>query len=215
MHTTLTPSCLHDITFVSLKKPRSDPYNLGTAPNVCLWRSSEAITCCSSTGLPSNTSYCVIKPRALSARKILWPNSIGVCTLPLDPVGVGLEDRIERLGRRNLLAVGHTAARLIDHAGSQLAKVLDLLARLRDSQFGNLIRAARFTGLPQHRLRAVDDFFGNPDEFAICRGLLFLALPGGHPLNLLHPAPRRPRPIPETLDTPALQRCGEATDQPR
>src|SRR5713101_10179463 len=80
--TTLTPSCLHDITFFSLKKPRSDPYNLGTSPKICLWRSSEAITCCSSTGFPSNTSYCVIKPRVLSARKTLWPNSIGVRTLP-------------------------------------------------------------------------------------------------------------------------------------
>src|SRR6266700_3929592 len=66
MHTTLTPSCLHDITFFSLKKPRSDPYNLGTSPKVCLWRSSEATTCCSSTGFPSSTSYCVIKPSALS-----------------------------------------------------------------------------------------------------------------------------------------------------
>jgi hypothetical protein len=34
-------------------------------------------------------------------------------------------------------------------------------------------------------------------------------------LNLLHPAPRRSRPIPEPLDTPAFQRRGEATDQAR
>src|SRR5260221_398084 len=29
MHTTLTPFCLHDFTFVSLKKPRSELYNSG------------------------------------------------------------------------------------------------------------------------------------------------------------------------------------------
>src|SRR5258705_6501412 len=68
MHTTLTPCCLHDITFFSLKKPRSDPCNLGTSPKVCLWRTSEITTCCSSMGFPSNTSYCVIKPRA-------WPDA--------------------------------------------------------------------------------------------------------------------------------------------
>src|SRR5882724_4129198 len=45
MHTTLTPCFLHDVTFFSLKKPRSDPYNLGTWPKVCLWRSSDATTC--------------------------------------------------------------------------------------------------------------------------------------------------------------------------
>src|SRR5437764_13271977 len=57
MHTTLTASCLHDITFFSLKKPRSDPYNLGTSPKVCLWRSSEATTCCSSMGFPSQNHW--------------------------------------------------------------------------------------------------------------------------------------------------------------
>jgi hypothetical protein len=32
MHITLTPSCLLDVIFFSLKKPRSDPYNLGILP---------------------------------------------------------------------------------------------------------------------------------------------------------------------------------------
>src|SRR5216683_1993830 len=156
MHTTLTPCCLHEVTFFSLKKPRSDPYNLGTSPKVCLWRSSEATTCCSSTGFPSNTSYCVIKPRALSARKTLWPNSIG------------------------------------DH-----------------------IFSARFAGLLERRSCAFDDLLGNADKLSVCPGLMLLALPCGHPLDLLHPTPRRSCPISAPPDTPALQRCGKATDQAR
>src|SRR6266576_1454020 len=82
MHTTLTPSCLHDFTFCSLKKPRSEPYSCGACPKLSLWRCREGATCCSSFGFPSSTSYCVISPWALSARKTLWPNSTGVCTLP-------------------------------------------------------------------------------------------------------------------------------------
>src|SRR3984893_16341881 len=93
--------------------------------------------------------------------------------------------------------------------------MLDLLARLRDSQIGDYIFAARFAGLLQRRSCAFDDFLGNANEFAICRGLLLLALPCGHPLNLLHPSPRRSRPISEPLDTPALQRCDEATNEAR
>src|SRR6476620_7048626 len=160
MHTTLTPSCLHEFTFFSLKKPRSDPYNLGTSPKVCLWRTSEITTCCSSMGFPSSTSYCVIKPRALSARKTLWPNSIGVCTLPRLMRSMGLKNRIELLGRWNLLAVEHTAARLIRHTGSETTKVLNFLARLRDRQLGDHIFAARFAGLPERCLCTVDDFLG-------------------------------------------------------
>jgi hypothetical protein len=90
---------------------------------------------------------------------------------------VGLKNRIELLVRWNLLAVKHTAARLISHTRAQSTKVLDLLARLRDSQIGDHIFAARFAGLPQRCSCAVDDFLGNPDEFAICRGLPLLALP--------------------------------------
>src|SRR5437667_7398999 len=71
MHTTLTPSCLHDFTFCSLKKPRSEPYSCGACPKLSLWRCREGATCCSSFGFPSSTSYCVISPWALSARKTL------------------------------------------------------------------------------------------------------------------------------------------------
>src|SRR5213080_2532862 len=45
MHTTLTPFCLQDFTFFSLKKPRSEPYNSGAWPKVSLWRSREGPTC--------------------------------------------------------------------------------------------------------------------------------------------------------------------------
>src|SRR5258707_3599167 len=114
MHTTLTPCCLHEVTFFSLKKPRSDPYNLGTPPKVCLWRSSETTTCCSSTGFPSSISYCAV---AEFDRRLHLA--------ALDEVRVGLKNRIELLDSWNLLAVEHTAARLINHAGSQSTKVLD------------------------------------------------------------------------------------------
>src|SRR5437773_7026164 len=82
MHTTFTPFRLQDFTFFSLKKPRSEPYNSGAWPKVSLWCCREGSTCCSSHGFPSSTWYCVISPWALSARKTLWPNSSGVCTLP-------------------------------------------------------------------------------------------------------------------------------------
>src|SRR5258708_24483600 len=104
MHTTLTPSCLHDITFVSLKKPRSDPYNLGTSPKVCLWRSSAAITCCSSTGFPSNTSYCVIKPRAFGEEDLVAELDRRLHLAALDEVRMGLKYRIDLFGSWNLLA---------------------------------------------------------------------------------------------------------------
>jgi hypothetical protein len=133
----------------------------------------------------------------------------------LDEVGMGLKNRIELLGRWNLLAVEHTAARLIRHTGSETTKVLNFLARLRDRQLGDHIFAARFAGLPERCSCTVDDFLGNTDELTVCPGLTILALPCGHPLDLLHPPPRRSRSISEPLDTPARKRCGEATDQAR
>ena len=45
MHTTLTPFCLHDFTFVSPKKPRSELYNSGARPKFSLWRFREGSTC--------------------------------------------------------------------------------------------------------------------------------------------------------------------------
>src|SRR5258708_33638090 len=64
-------------------------------------------------------------------------------------------------------------------------------------------------------LAALELLLGNAEQFAIWRRLLILTLPCGHPLKLLHPAPRRSRPISETPDTSASQRRGELTDQAR
>lgn len=47
----------------------------------------------------------------------------------LDQVRVGFKNRIELLGSRNLLAIEHTAARLIDHTGPQITKALSKIAR--------------------------------------------------------------------------------------
>src|SRR6266576_6444883 len=131
----------------------------------------------------------------------------------LDEVAMGLKNRIELLDSWNLLAVEHTAARLINHTVSKTTKVLDLFARFRDSQIGDHIFAARFAGPPERRSCTFDDLLGDADELTVCPGLMILALPCGHPLDLLHPAPRRSRPISEPLDTPALQRCGKPADQ--
>jgi hypothetical protein len=72
----------------------------------------------------------------------------------------------------DLVAVEHTAARLIDDTGSQATKVLDLLARLRDHQIGDHIFSARFAGLSERRSCAFDDPLGNADELAVCPGLM-------------------------------------------
>ena len=61
---------------------------------------------------------------------------------------MGFENRVDLLGSWNLLAVEYAAAQLIDHADSQTAIVLDLLARLRDGQVGKHVFAARFAGCP-------------------------------------------------------------------
>src|SRR6476659_1212051 len=96
----------------------------------------------------------------------------------LDEVGMGFENRIELLDRWNLLAVEHTAARLISHTGAQSTKVLDLLAHLCDRQIGDHIFAARFAGPPERRSCTFDDLLG--DELTVCPGLMILALPCGH-----------------------------------
>ena len=95
----------------------------------------------------------------------------------LDEVRVGLKNRIELLGSWNLLAVEYTAARLINHTVSKTTKVLDLLARLRDSQIGDYIFAARFAGSPERCSCAFDDLLGNADELSVSPGLMLLALP--------------------------------------
>lgn len=85
------------LTF-SLKKPESVPYSSGRWPNIFLWRFREGSRCFSSSGFPATTSYCVINPRALSARRTLCLNSSGVCTSALDQVGVDFKDGIDLFG---------------------------------------------------------------------------------------------------------------------
>jgi hypothetical protein len=114
--------------------------------------------------------------RALGKKHLVTELDRGLHLATLDEVGMGLENRIELLGRWNLLAIEYTPARLIYHASSEIAKMLDLLARLRDSQIADHICATRFVGLPERGSCAFDDLLGTADEFAVSPGLLLLAL---------------------------------------
>src|SRR6266568_3156463 len=79
---------------------------------------------------------------------------------------------------------------------------------------GRLLFAARFLSILDHRSCAVDHLVGNADELAICAGLLLLPLLRGHPLDFLHPTPRRTPTISEAPDTPPYS-LAEAADQAR
>src|ERR1700704_1830576 len=121
MHTTLTPSCLHDVTFRSLKKPRSDPYNSGARPKVCLWRCSDHVLFVDGVAV----EHLILRDQALRAfgeEYLVAELDRRLHLAALDEVGMGLEDRKDLLGIGHLLAVEHTAARLIDHTASQIAK---------------------------------------------------------------------------------------------
>src|SRR6266571_1316547 len=108
----------------------------------------------------------------------------------LDQVRMGFENGIDFLGGRNLLTIEHPTARLVNDAAAQTAEMLDL------------------------RSCAVDHLVGNADELAICAGLLLLPLLRGHPLDFLHPTPRRTPTISEAPDTPPYS-LAEAADQAR
>ena len=69
-------------TLISLKKPQSEPYNSGERPKNCVGVSEKVPPADHRPGFPSEQPYSVINPWALSARKLLWPNSTGVSTLP-------------------------------------------------------------------------------------------------------------------------------------
>ena len=115
----------------------------------------------------------MIRPRALSARKTLWPNSIGLSHLAaLDQVGVRLEDRVDLLGVGDLLAFEHAAAGLVDDAICQAAIVLDLFAQRGDGQVVEQVLAAGVSGLLERRSGACHDFLGDADELAVLGGLL-------------------------------------------
>ena len=64
----------------------------------------------------------------------------------LDQVGMGLEDGIDLLGSGDLLAIEHTAARLIDHAAPQATVVRDLSPALVNGQVGKHVLAAPLAG---------------------------------------------------------------------
>ena len=96
---------------------------------------------------------------------------------------------------------------------SQTTIVLDVLADFFDGHVGKHILAARLAGLLERHSCAFHDLFGNADELAICPGLLLVALPRRHALDLVHPTPCRTRAIAKTLDTSQFQRLAEASDQ--
>src|ERR1700674_1563472 len=216
MHTTLTPCCLHHLTFFSLEEAAVRSIQFGDVTEgllVAFQRNNHVL-------FVDGISVQDFILRDQAARTFGEEDLVAefdrhLHLAALDEVGMRLENRIKLLGSRNLLAVEHTATRLIDHTGSQATKVHDLLARLRDSQIGDQIFAARFAGLQERQSCAFDDLLGNADELSVFPGLMLLALPCGYPLDLLHPTPCRSRPISKPLDTPASQRCGEATDQAR
>src|SRR4249919_3739825 len=128
---------------------------------------------------------------------------------------MGLEDRVDLLCIGNLLSIEHAAARLIDHLASQTTIVLDVLADFFNGHVGEHILAARLAGLLERHSCAFHDLLGNADELAICPGLLLVALPRRHPLDLVHSTPCRTRAIAKTLDTSQFQRLAEASDLAR
>src|SRR5258708_1588746 len=119
MHTTLTPSCLHDATLCSLKNPRSPPYKSGAWPKACLWR-------------PANNDvlfvtrisiqHFILRDQAAPAfgeEHLVAEFDRRLHLAALDEIGMGLENRIELLASWDLFAVEHAAARLIDQIRPQ------------------------------------------------------------------------------------------------
>src|SRR5258708_32915581 len=176
MHTTLTPCCLHDVTFFSLKKPRSDPYNLGTSSEGLLvaFQRNNHVPFVAGISV-QHFILCDQAARAFGEEDFVAELDRRLHLAAPDEISMGLENRIDLLGSWNLFAVENAAARLIDHTGSEATKVLDLLAHLRDSQVGDHIFAARFAGLPERRSCAFDDLLGNADEFAVFSPLLVVS----------------------------------------
>lgn len=109
----------------------------------------------------------------------------------------------------------HPSARLIDDAVTEAAVALDLLADFFDGDVGKRILAALRGGLLDRHSGAFHDLLGNADELAVLADLPLVALACRHPLDFVHPTPRRTGAIAKTLDTSALQRFGEATNQAR
>ena len=91
--------------------------------------------------------------------------------------------------------------------------MLDVFADFFQGRVGQRILAARLAGLLKLHSGAFHNLLGNADERAICPGLLLMALPCRHPLNLVHATPCRTRAIAKTLDVSQFLRLAEATDQ--
>ena len=119
----------------------------------------------------------------------------------LNQIGVRFKDGIDLLGGRNLLSFQYPATRLIDDTISQSTVLVDLLAEFVIFLVGQQIFAACLAGLLEHLSCALHNLLGDVDELAIFPGLLGVPLADGHPLDFLHPAPRRPGAIVEPLDT--------------
>ena len=65
----------------------------------------------------------------------------------LDQIGMGLEDRIDLLGRGHLFAIEHAAARLRDHPRAEIAIMRDLIAQGLDLQSGQRVLGAHRGGV--------------------------------------------------------------------
>ena len=76
------------------------------------------------------------------------------------------------LWRGDLFSFQHATARLINHTVAQFTVVVNLFPELGDDQIRDHVRTDRFPGLLQYLSRAVHDFLGDPDEFAIFLDLL-------------------------------------------
>jgi hypothetical protein len=64
----------------------------------------------------------------------------------LDQISVGFKDGIDFFVVGNLLSIGNTTARLIDHTLSQFTVMVDFLPEFTDGHVGGQILAARFPG---------------------------------------------------------------------
>lgn len=162
--------------------------------------------------------HLVLRDQALRAfsEKYLMAELDGRAHLAaLDQVGVGLENGKDFLVIGNLLAIEHAATCLIDHTAAKPAKVLDLLAQLLDSHGSEHIPAALPAGRFECSSRVPYDLFGNADERTVLSGLLLLALPRRHALDLVHATSGRTRAIAKPLDSSQFQRVCQAPDQPR
>src|SRR5207245_2227590 len=118
-----------------------------------------------------------------------------------DQVGMGLEDGIDLLAGGDLLTIEHATPRLVDDTISQPAKVLDLSAQFLDGHVCEHVLAAHLASPFERYARIPHDLLGNADEHTVCPGLLLMALPRRHALDLVHPAPRRTRAVAKSLDS--------------